>query len=187
MVYDGTVATRANGPARTIEGLRLPMLGEHNVQNALVMVAIAHQLGIPDAVLRKATAGFSGVRRRFTRTGESDGIIVIDDYGHHPVEIAAVLKAARSATAGRVIAVVQPHRYSRLQSLFDDFCTCFNDADTVVVAPVYAAGEPPIEGVDRDGFVAGLKGRGHRHVVPLEGPTQLAGRSEEHTSELQSL
>src|SRR3546814_16690768 len=106
------------------------------------MVAIAHQLGIPDAVLRKATAGFSGVRRRFTRSGESDGIIVIDDYGHHPVEIAAVLKAARSATAGRVIAVVQPHRYSRLQSLFDDFCTCFNDADTVVVAPVYAAGEP---------------------------------------------
>src|SRR3546814_6233356 len=96
MVYDVTVATRANGPARTIEGLRLPMLGEHNVQNALVMVAIAHQLGIPDAVLRKATSGFSGVRLRFTRTGESDGIIVIDDYGHHPVEIAAVLKAARS-------------------------------------------------------------------------------------------
>src|SRR3546814_8941480 len=128
------------------------MRGEQKVQNALVMVAIAHQRWIPDAVLRKATSGFSGVRLRFTRTGESDGIIVIDDYGHHPVEIAAVLKAARSATAGRVIAVVQPHRYSRLQSLFDDFCTCFNDADTVVVAPVYAA-----------------------------------GRSEEHTSELQSL
>src|SRR3546814_7205364 len=152
MVYDGTVATGANGPAPTIEVLRLPMLGEHKVQNALVMVAIAHQLGIPDAVLRKATAGFSGVRRRFTRTGESDGIIVIDDYGHHPVEIAAVLKAARSATAGRVIAVVQPHRYSRLPSRFDDFCTCFHDAAPVLVTPFHRPGAPQNRGVGPGGF-----------------------------------
>ena len=175
MVYDVTVATRANGPARTIEGLKLPMLGEHNVQNSLVMVAIAHQLGIPDDVLRSALAGFSGVKRRFTQTGQSGGITVIDDYGHHPVEITAVLKAARSATHGRVVAVVQPHRYSRLQNLFEEFCTCFNDADTVLVAPVYPAGEAPIEGVDRDALVAGLKQRGHRHVLALGGPDELAG------------
>lgn len=175
MVYDVTVATRANGPARTIEGLKLPMLGEHNVQNSLVMVAIAHQLGIPDDVLRSALAGFSGVKRRFTQTGQSGGITVIDDYGHHPVEITAVLKAARSATQGRVVAVVQPHRYSRLQNLFEEFCTCFNDADTVLVAPVYPAGETPIEGVDRDALVAGLKQRGHRHALPLGGPEELAG------------
>src|SRR3546814_17244608 len=110
------------------------------------MVAIAHQLGIPDAVLRKATAGFSGVRRRFTRTGESDGIIVIDDYGHHPVEIAAVLTAARSATAGRVIAVVQPHRSSRLQSLFDAFCTSLTDTATVLSPPALPPGRPPNAG-----------------------------------------
>ncbi|MFN4089983.1 MAG: UDP-N-acetylmuramate--L-alanine ligase [Alphaproteobacteria bacterium] len=175
MVFDVTVATRANGPARTIEGLRLPMLGEHNVQNALVMVAVAHQLGIADDVLRAAMAGFAGVKRRFTRTGESGGVAVVDDYGHHPVEIAAVLRAARSATTGRVVAVVQPHRYSRLQSLFEDFCTCFNDADTVLVAPVYPAGEAPIPGVDRDALVAGLKQRGHRHALPLDGPEALAG------------
>ena len=174
MVFDVTVATRANGPARVIDDLRLPMLGEHNVQNSLVMVAVAHQLGIPDDVLRAALAGFAGVKRRFTRTGASNGVTVIDDYGHHPVEITAVLKAARSATPGRVVAVVQPHRYSRLKDLFEEFCTCFNDADTVVVAPVYAAGESPIEGMDRDALVAGLKQRGHRHALPLDAPSGLA-------------
>jgi UDP-N-acetylmuramate--alanine ligase len=120
-------------------------------------------------------SGFGGVRRRFTRTGEWNGVTIIDDYGHHPVEIAAVLRAARESNKGQVIAVVQPHRYSRLQSLFEEFCTCFNDADAVVVADVYPAGEAPIPGIDRDGFVSGLRAHGHRKVVPLEGAPQLAG------------
>ncbi|MFL5205774.1 MAG: glutamate ligase domain-containing protein, partial [Microvirga sp.] len=128
----------------------------------------------PDQI-RKALAGFGGVKRRFTRTGEWNGVTVFDDYGHHPIEIAAVLKAARASTDGQVIAVVQPHRYSRLSSLFDQFCTCFNDADAVIVAPVYAAGEQPIPGADRDGLVSGLKARGHRNVMALEKSEELAG------------
>ena len=120
-------------------------------------------------LIRKALAGFGGVRRRFTRTGAWNGITVIDDYGHHPVEIAAVLKAARELIAGQVIAVVQPHRYTRLQSLFEAFCTCFNDADSVIVADVYPAGEAPIAGVDRDSLIAGMRAHGHRHVLALEG------------------
>ena len=127
----------------------------------------------PNEIVIQGLASFTGVKRRFTKTGEVDGISVIDDYGHHPVEIIAVLRAARSATQGRVIAVVQPHRYSRLESLFEEFCTCFNDADTVIVADVYAAGEEPLEGVNRDVFVAGLRTRGHRSVEPLEAPDQL--------------
>jgi UDP-N-acetylmuramate--alanine ligase len=115
------------------------------------------------------------VKRRFTTTGEWNGVTVIDDYGHHPVEIAAVLKAARESTKGQVIAVMQPHRYTRLASLFDDFSACFNDADTVIVAPVYPAGEQPIAGIDRDSLVAGMRARGHRHVVPLDAPADLAG------------
>ncbi len=135
---------------------------------------------IEESVIRKALAGFGGVKRRFTKTGEPGGsVTVIDDYGHHPVEIAAVLKAARSATDGRVIAVVQPHRYTRLRDLFEDFCTCFNDADHVIVADVYSAGEQPIEGADRDHLVAGLRARGHRHVTALEGPEDLAARVQE--------
>ena len=114
------------------------------------------------------------MKRRFTKTGEWNGVTVVDDYGHHPVEIAAVLKAARDSTKGQVIAVVQPHRYTRLQSLFEEFCTCFNDADTVVVADIYAAGEDPIPGIDRDSFVLGLRAHGHREVIPLEGPEKLA-------------
>ena len=133
----------------------LPMPGRHNALNATAAIAVAHELGIADDAIRKALAGFGGVKRRFTRTGEWNGVTIIDDYGHHPVEIAAVLKAARESTKGKVIAVVQPHRYTRLQSLFEEFCTCFNDADTVIVAEVYAAGEAPIEGVDRDHLVAG--------------------------------
>jgi UDP-N-acetylmuramate--alanine ligase len=131
-------------------------------------------MGIADAKIRAALAAFGGVKRRFTRTGEWNGITVIDDYGHHPVEIAAVLKAARESTKGQVIAVVQPHRYSRLASLFEPFSTCFNDADAVIVAEVYAAGEAPIEGVDRDALVAAVRARGHRQVVPLESPQALA-------------
>ncbi len=174
MRFDVRLTDRVTGAARVLEGLRLPMLGEHNVQNALAAVAIAQEMGITDETVRRALLNFSGVKRRFTRTGESGGVVVIDDYGHHPVEIAAVLRAARSASEGRVIAVVQPHRYSRLASLFEDFCTCFNDADTVIVAHVYAAGEQPIEGADRDALVEGLRMRGHRGVIPLDDQPDLA-------------
>jgi UDP-N-acetylmuramate--alanine ligase len=151
-----------------IEGCTLPMPGDHNVSNALAAIAVARHLGMKSAEIREALAGFKGVNRRFTKVGEVGGITVIDDYGHHPVEIAAVLKAARQAigeTPGaRVIAVHQPHRYTRLSSLFDDFCACFNDADVVGIAEVYAAGEAPIEGASRDDLVAGLIRHGHRHA-----------------------
>ena len=150
------------------------MIGEHNVQNALAAIAIAHEIGIGEAVMRRALADFKGVRRRFTKTGEVNGITVIDDYGHHPVEIAAVLKAARAVTQRQVIAVVQPHRYSRLRDLFEEFCTCFNEADAVIVADVYPAGEAPIEGINRDSLVAGLHAHGHRNAVALPEPAALA-------------
>ena len=153
---------------------RLPMLGAHNVQNALAAIAVGIEMEIDDATLRSAFLGFKGVKRRFTKTGEAGGITVIDDYGHHPVEIAAVLKAARQAGARDVVAVVQPHRYTRLQSLFNEFCTCMNDAGTVIVADVYAAGEQPIPGVTRDALVEGLRARGHRSVVALPNPGRLA-------------
>ncbi|GGC67235.1 UDP-N-acetylmuramate--L-alanine ligase [Chelatococcus reniformis] len=166
---------RKSGTETAIEDVVMPMPGLHNALNATAATAVAHQLGVPPDEIRRALAGFSGVKRRFTRTGVWNGVAVFDDYGHHPVEIAAVLKAARASTDGQVIAVVQPHRYSRLAALFNDFCTCFNDADVVVVAPVYAAGEQPIEGADRDSLIAGLKARGHRHVIPLDGPEELAG------------
>src|SRR3954469_4338980 len=148
----------------------LPMPGRHNALNATAAIAVAHELGLSDDTIRKALANFGGVRRRFTRTGEWNGITVIDDYGHHPVEIAAVLKAARQSIEGKVIAVVQPHRFTRLQSLFEEFCTCFNDADAVIVAEVYPAGEMPIPGIDRDHFVLGLRAHGHRQVIPLQNP-----------------
>jgi UDP-N-acetylmuramate--alanine ligase len=136
---------------------------------------VARELGVSAADLRKGLAGFGGVRRRFTTTGVANGVRVIDDYGHHPVEIASVLTAARAVTEGRVIAVVQPHRYSRLRDLFDDFCHCFNDADTVIVADVYAAGEAPLAGADRAALVEGLHRYGHRRVLSLDTPQQLAG------------
>jgi UDP-N-acetylmuramate--alanine ligase len=159
----------------TIKDLTLPMPGRHNALNATSAIAVAHELKISDDAIRSALAGFGGVKRRFTRAGEWNGVTIIDDYGHHPVEIAAVLKAARESTKGQVIAVVQPHRYTRLQSLFEPFSTCFNDADTVIVAEVYAAGEAPIEGVDRDHLVTAVRARGHRQVIPLPGQPQLAG------------
>ncbi|WP_306047564.1 UDP-N-acetylmuramate--L-alanine ligase [Nioella sp. MMSF_3534] len=155
---------RLGNEEQVIEGCTLPMPGDHNVSNALAAVAVARHLGMKSAEIREAMANFKGVNRRFTKVGEVGGITIIDDYGHHPVEIAAVLKAARQATEGRVIAVHQPHRYSRLHSLFDDFCTCFNEADVVAIAEVYAAGEDPIEGATRDGLVAGLVAHGHRHA-----------------------
>ena len=145
-----------------IEGLELPMPGEHNALNATAAIAVADQLKVPAEAIRKGLAGFSGVKRRFTKTGVVGGVTVIDDYGHHPVEISAVLKAARQSTKRDVIAVVQPHRYSRLHDLFNEFATCFNDADTVIVAPVYAAGEQPIDGVTHEELVNRIKARGHR-------------------------
>jgi len=147
-----------------IEGCILPMPGDHNVSNALSAVAVARHLGMTHDDIRAALAGFKGVNRRFTKVGEVKGVTIIDDYGHHPVEITAVLKAARQASEGRVIAVHQPHRYTRMSSLFEDFCTCFNDADVVAIAEVYAAGEDPIEGASRDDLVAGLIRHGHRHA-----------------------
>ena len=172
--FEVTVTDRLSGRVRNMKPFRLPMLGQHNVQNALAAVAIAAEMGVDETTIRTALAGFKGVKRRFTRTGEAGGVTVIDDYGHHPVEIAAVLKAARQAGARDVIAVVQPHRYTRLASLFEEFCACMNDAGTVIVADVYAAGEAPMEGVDKDALVEGLRARGHRSVVPLPGPDSLA-------------
>ncbi len=169
------VVFRQHGRPHEIRNLALPMPGNHNALNATAAIAVAHELGISDDAIRKALASFGGVRRRFTRTGDWNGVTIIDDYGHHPVEIAAVLRAARESYKGKVIAVVQPHRYSRLQSLFEEFCTCFNDADAVVVADVYPAGEAPIPGIDRDSFVTGLRAHGHRNVVPLDGASSLAG------------
>jgi UDP-N-acetylmuramate--alanine ligase len=165
---------RAGQAPHEIKNVALPMPGRHNALNATAAIAVAHELGIADDVIRTALAKFDGVRRRFTRTGMWNGVTIIDDYGHHPVEIAAVLKAARESTKGQVIAVVQPHRFTRLAALFEQFCTCFNDADVVIVAPVYAAGEAPIAGVDRDALVAGLRTHGHRRVIALEGPENLA-------------
>ena len=172
--YDVSITDRVTGQSRTIADLRLPMYGEHNVQNSLAAIAVAAELGLPNDIVRRALAGFEGVKRRFTRVGGAHGIEVIDDYGHHPVEIAAVLKAARGACPdGQVVAVVQPHRYSRLASLMAEFCTCFNNADTVIVADVYAAGEPPLPGIDRDALVRALRDHGHRNVIALPEPAAL--------------
>ena len=159
--------------SHTIDNLALPMPGRHNALNATAAVAVAHALGLKSDAIRRALAGFSGVKRRFTRVGEWNGATIIDDYGHHPVEISAVLRAARESTAGQVIAVMQPHRYTRLHDLFEQFCTCFNDADAVIIAPVYPAGEQPIPGADRDALVTGLRAHGHKHAIPLEGPAKL--------------
>jgi UDP-N-acetylmuramate--alanine ligase len=173
-IFNASIRDRVTGETAELVDLVLPMPGEHNVQNATGAIAIAHHLGISNEAIRKGLAAFGGVKRRFTHTGTANGVEVFDDYGHHPVEIAAVLKAARASTKGRVIAVVQPHRYTRLRDLFDGFCSCFNDADTVLVAPVYAAGEAPIEGIDSEHLVDGLKVRGHRDARVLEGPQALA-------------
>ncbi len=171
--FNVLVRDRKTGQATYIEDVVMPMPGHHNALNATAAIAVAYQLKMPVDAIRKALAGFGGVKRRFTRTGEWNGAQVFDDYGHHPVEIAAVLRAARASTRNQVIAVVQPHRYSRLQSLFADFSTCFNDADAVIVADVYAAGEAPLDGVDRDHLVAAIKAHGHRHVVGLPSAAEL--------------
>jgi len=174
------------GEDRVIAGCTLPMPGDHNVSNALAAVAVARHLGMKSDEIRAALAGFKGVNRRFTKLGEVDGITIIDDDGHHPVEIAAVLRAARQASEGRVIAVHQPHRYTRLSSLFEDFCSCFNDADVVGIAEVYAAGEAPIAGASRDDLVAGLTRHGHRnaHAVDCEAALEALVRAEAKSGDI---
>ena len=172
VVIQGQGLAALEEPTR-IEGLHLPMAGWHNVSNALAAIAVARELDVSDAAIKAGLAGFGGVRRRFTTTGVANGVRVIDDYGHHPVEIAAVLKAARQVAEGRVIAVVQPHRYTRLRDLMEEFSTCFSDADAVIVADVYPAGETPIEGIDRDALVDGVRRFGHRSVQALEGVEAL--------------
>jgi UDP-N-acetylmuramate--alanine ligase len=166
---------RRSGAERVIEKLMLAMPGKHNVQNACAAIAVAKELGLSDDDIRSALANFGGVKRRFTKTGEAKGVSVIDDYGHHPVEIRAVLSAARDVAQGKkVVAVVQPHRYTRLRDLMADFAACFDSADTVVVAPVYTAGEAPIEGVDRDHLAAAIRASGHRAVTTVDGQATLA-------------
>ena len=156
-----------------IENVRLPMPGRHNIQNALAAAIVARELGATPDQIKQGFAKFAGVKRRFSRVGSHEGVTIIDDYGHHPVEIAAVLQAARSVCDGRIIAVVQPHRFTRLRDLFDDFCTCFNEADSVLVSEVYAAGESPIDGYDQHTLVSGITDHGHRDVAALEGWERL--------------
>jgi UDP-N-acetylmuramate--alanine ligase len=165
-----------NDGQQVLSDVFLPMMGIHNVQNALAAIAVGYKLKLTEGQMKKALAAFEGVKRRFTRTGVAGGVTVIDDYGHHPVEITAVLKAGRQAVGdgkGRIIAVVQPHRYSRLHDLFQEFCTCFDEADVVLVADVYAAGEQPIEGVNKESLAEGIRAVGHRHVDIISDPSQL--------------
>lgn len=179
------VLLQNEGEGSIIEGCTLPMPGNHNVSNSLAAIAVARHLGMKKEEIREALAGFAGVNRRFTKVGEVNGVSIIDDYGHHPVEITAVLKAARQAVSGtpgaRVIAVHQPHRYSRLSNLFNDFCSCFNEADVVGIAEVYAAGEDPIPGASRDDLVAGLIAHGHRHARAVMDEADLARLFREQT------
>ncbi|NQZ14759.1 MAG: UDP-N-acetylmuramate--L-alanine ligase [Alphaproteobacteria bacterium] len=185
--FDVTFAAwLSDGEEETLRDVFLPMLGEHNILNSLAALSIAHEMGVPAPIMKKAMANFSGVKRRFTKTGVSNGITVVDDYAHHPVEIKAVLKAARQAvekTGKKIIAVMQPHRFTRLHDLFDEFCTCFNDADSVIIADVYKAGEDPIEGADKEHLADGVQTRGHKQVQTLISPDALAeliaGQAEE--------
>jgi UDP-N-acetylmuramate--alanine ligase len=166
-------AAKRGSPAHQIDDLHLPMPGLHNVTNALAAISVARELGASDAQIAKGLKEFEGVKRRFTKVGEWQGVRIIDDYGHHPVEIAAVLKAARQVTSGKVVAVIQPHRFSRLQALFEDFARCFNDADVVAIADVYTAGEAPIAGVDADALVRAARDHGHKRVLKLASPDDL--------------
>ncbi len=180
MEFDVAIRNRITGSIVDISDIRLAMPGEYNVQNATAAIVVACELGISPDSIRKSLAEFGGVKRRFTLTGVWNGVSIYDDYAHHPVEIAAVLQAARQATSGRVFAIVQPHRFSRLKSLFVEFCSCFNDADTVIVADVFSAGEEPIEGFDKQGLVEGLRSRGHRSVLSLDGEAGLADMVRTH-------
>ncbi|EHK55957.1 UDP-N-acetylmuramate--L-alanine ligase [Allomesorhizobium alhagi] len=172
--FDVIIRNRKTGGAEIISDLRLPMPGRHNVANATAAIAVAHELGLSAEAIKRGLSSFGGVKRRFTRTGSWNGVQIFDDYGHHPVEIKAVLRAARDATGGRVIAIAQPHRFTRLHDLFDDFSACFNDADTVMVAPVYAAGEDAIDGVSSDALVGRIRAGGHRDARYIEGAAAIA-------------
>lgn len=173
-VFNVTIRDRKADAVVEIADVRLPMPGRHNVSNATAAIAVAHQLGMTGDDIRRGIASFGGVKRRFTHTGSWNGVEVFDDYGHHPVEIRAVLKAAREASSGRVIAIAQPHRFTRLRDLFDDFAACFNDADTVAIAPVYAAGEDAIDGVSSETLVERIRAGGHRDARFLEGADAIA-------------
>ncbi|MFD0916268.1 UDP-N-acetylmuramate--L-alanine ligase [Pseudahrensia aquimaris] len=173
-VFDITIYDRKTNSETFYADLVLPMPGRYNVSNATAAIAVAHRLGVTETQIRDGLAGFKGVRRRFTHTGSWKGVEIFDDYGHHPVEIASVLKAARDAAPGRVIAIKQPHRYTRLSSLFEEFCGCFDDADTVLVAPVYEAGEALIEGADSASLAVGIRAAGHRDARLIEGPQDVA-------------
>ena len=173
-VFDVVIRNRKSASSTVIEGLRLPMPGRHNVSNATAAIAVATELGISAEAVKRGLSSFGGVKRRFTHTGSWNGVEVFDDYGHHPVEIKAVLSAAREATKGRVIAIAQPHRFTRLHDLFDDFSACFNDADTVMVAPVYAAGEDAIDGINSETLTARIRAGGHRDARYIEGPAAIA-------------
>jgi len=173
-LFDVVIRNRKTGTETTIDKLRLPMPGRHNVSNATAAIAVAHELGLEPDDIRKGLSAFGGVKRRFTPTGSWNGVQVFDDYGHHPVEIKAVLGAARDSCNGRIIAIAQPHRFTRLHDLFDDFSACFNDADTVMVAPVYTAGEDPIEGVNSETLVSLIRAGGHRDARYIEGPQAIA-------------
>ena len=172
--FDVAIRNRKTGADTLISGLALPMPGRHNVSNATAAIAVAHELGISAEDIKRGLSAFGGVKRRFTHTGSWQGTEIFDDYGHHPVEIKAVLKAARDASRGRVIAIAQPHRYTRLRDLFDEFSSCFNDADTVAIVPVYAAGEEPIDGVNSEKLVHRIRSGGHRDARYIAEPQQIA-------------
>ena len=178
--YDVVFTDRLKGTEARLENLLLPMPGEHNVQNSLAALAVARELGVPDETIRRALGAFKGVNRRFTKVGEWNGAAIIDDYAHNPFKIAAALKAARQAYAGPIVAVVQPHRFTRLRDTFEQFAKCLNDADAAVVAPVYPAGEPPIEGIDRDSYAEALRAHGHRNVQTIDGEADLAAAVAPH-------
>ncbi|MFP1633539.1 UDP-N-acetylmuramate--L-alanine ligase [Zhengella sp. ZM62] len=173
-VFDVVIRDRKTGAETRLDGLRLPMPGRHNVSNAVAAIAVAHELGIEPEDIRQGLMAFGGVKRRFTHTGSWNGVEVFDDYGHHPVEIKAVLAAARDACSGRVIAIAQPHRFTRLRDLFDDFAACFNDADLVGIVPVYSAGEDAIEGVNSETLVEKIRAGGHRDARLLEDQAEIA-------------
>ncbi|HEX2760158.1 MAG TPA: UDP-N-acetylmuramate--L-alanine ligase [Rhizomicrobium sp.] len=172
--FDCVFTDRRKGTEERLDGMSLPMPGEHNVQNAMAAIVVARQLGVSDAVIRKGLSEFRGVGRRFTKVGEVNGAAIIDDYAHNPFKIAAAVRAARQAYKGPIVAVVQPHRYTRLRDTFEQFATCLNDADVAVIAPVYAAGEAPIEGISRDTYAEALRAHGHRNVIVIDGEDDLA-------------
>ena len=172
--YDVIITDRRRNTETRIEQMCLPMPGEHNIQNSLAAITVARELGVSDATIKEALRKFAGVGRRFTKVGEWNGMAIIDDYAHNPFKIAAALKAARQAYSGPVIAVVQPHRYTRLRDTWEQFCSCLNDADVAIVAPVYPAGEQPIEGFDRDSYADALRSHGHRNVLTIDGGMDIA-------------